>query len=302
MQRVDRLDVVRRRKAARGLHDLQASLEAAVGKPALDFAEGAVSDARGIGLDHRRVGARQLADHGTRIEAGDDTAIGAAFSHPLGGDGSDAALVIWIEKAPQEANGDTGHLLVEKSVHGRRDLMLVERDYRPPRRVDALGDAADQRARDDRIEMAVGERMDAVGAIVFRPSLLAPLDLQQVLEAARDDEAGFLATPREKRVKHGRRAVAEHLHLGEAVGRRDAASLERRFYGGEEAAGNIVGRGRRLADAEVAALIDEEGVGEGAPDIEVAERLFRLSGAGQRIAPFTHGRSDQRLAERLSPA
>ena len=179
--------------------------------------------------------------------------------------------------------------------------MLVERNHRASRGVDAFRDTADQRARHERIEMAVGQRMDAVGAIVFRPSLLAPLDLQQVLEAARNDEAGFLATPREQGVEHGRRAVAEDLHLGEAVGRGDAASFKRGFHRGEEAPRDIVGRGRRLADAEISTFVDEERVGEGAPDIEVAERLFRLSGAGQRICPVYAWPLEQRLAKNLSP-
>src|ERR1041385_89644 len=105
----------------------------------------------------------------------------------------------------------------------------------------------------------MGQGMDAIGAIVFGPALLASFDLQQVFETARDQQPGSLAAAREKSIEDGGRAVAEHLHFGEALGVGDAAPIERRFDRGEEAAGNVLGSGGGLADAEVSSLIDEEG-------------------------------------------
>ena len=207
-----------------------------------------------------------------------------------------------IDVGEDRHDADRVDLVGDQLLGGRHDLMLVERQDDVAELVDALGDAMGAAARHQRIGMVMGHGMQPVGIGIVGPGLQAAAHQDHVLEALGGDQAEPAAGARQQRVEHAGAGIEHHVDAGEQVFQRDAPGIGGILGRGEEALGLVLRRGRRLADLEVAVLIDKDRVGHGAAGVDADDdwlastvRSGWLTVAFQDVAQVTEPRFRRRL-------
>jgi hypothetical protein len=171
-------------------------------------------------------------------------------SEHLGGQLGHAPLVLGVEKAPQQADGDGFAVEVAER---RSQRLLVQR---PQYAVGpgALGHGHAQLGSDDRSWVADAQ------PVQLGPGLAA--QLLEVREALRGEQRRARHTALEQRVRAHGHAVHEPLDVsGGGIGGRQGL-----LDGGHHALGLVVGRAGRLAGDEPIAR-QQGGVGEGAANV-----------------------------------
>ena len=122
-----------------------------------------------------------------------------------------------VDERPQQRHRDRLDAVGEQAVDRGDHLVLLERDDHVAVAVDALGDAADQRARHDRVGFAQPRGVDEV-ALGEPGDLRVDLaDDDRVLVAPGRDQAGARAGAGQHRVGRLRRAVHEQVGRGEQL-------------------------------------------------------------------------------------
>ena len=186
----------------------------------------------------------------------------------LAADLGDALLVHRIDVREDRHDADRFDLVGDQLFGGGRDLMLVERQHDVAELVDALGDAMGAAARHQRIGMMMGHRMQPVGIGIVGPGLQAAAHQDHVLEALGGDQAEPAPGARQQRVEHAGAGIEHDVDAGKELFERDAPGVGRVLGRGQKALGLVLRRGRRLADLEVAVLIDKDRVGHGAAGVD----------------------------------
>ena len=175
-----------------------------------------------------------------------------------------AQLVGRVDDRPEQAHGDG--LNPDLGHPGRRllDRPLVEWAQDPPLGVDPLGELKGQLAGDVAVLVAL--------APVERPVASTFPDQQHVAVPERRQQGSLGGAAGEDRIGRPRRAVDQHLDLGEQLG---AIHLQRR--GGllkdlEDADDRIGGRGRSLEDPYLALALQRQ-IGKRPSGVDCAAHL-----------------------------
>jgi hypothetical protein len=185
------------------------------------------------------------------------------FAHDL----LDAPLVRVVDEGPQQRDGDRLDVLGQELVDGRGDVALVERHEHLALAVDALGDAPDEPARDDRLGLAQpgGAHEVALGQAGHLREDLA--DEDRVLVAAGGDEASARAGARDHRVGRLRRAVDEQVGATQQLRSLQVALLGVQSHRLQHAVLQRPGRREGLGHGAPAVLVGDDAVGERAADV-----------------------------------
>ena len=228
-----------------------------------------------IGVHHRRHRALVLAQHRRELGRDGDVDFGMvardAVAHP--------ALVVAVEERPQEADRDRARAVGDQRVDRPCRLVVVHRDDHVAGAVEALGDAPDHPAVDDRRLRLVEMRLVDHLALGLAGDLLHHLaDGDRVLMPLGGDQPGGDALALDHRVGRDGAAVDQMTAVGEQPGRVGPQRLRGDADGIEHALGRIVPRARRLGGGDDATVrVEHRAVGERASDVDADIVVHRLS-------------------------
>ena len=212
---------------------------------------------RDEGVQHRGVHPLVLADARVDVAGEADEEVGVE----LGDDLARAPLVVGVAEGPEEADGDRlDALLLDQPADLAADVVLAQLDQHLAGFVDPLVDLGDVALADDvgRPRLLLQVELDLADAAV---------DVDRLLEAAGGEQADPAALALGDRVGDDRGAVDEpgavahqRLDLDPELG---GGVADRRG----DALG-VVGRGRqRLGPDQIARVVGDDDVGEGAADV-----------------------------------
>ena len=239
--------------AAAALHEEEGGGHALLPQARLDALQVASHHGPDAGVDYGGAGAEVLAEVRGDL-GGKGNGVGG---EDLPQDLPHSLLVRRVEVGMEEADGYRLHPLRLQLAGDPAHCGLVQRLHHPAAPVEALGNAAAPVARNQ------GGRLAEVDVVEGGADLA--LDLQHVAEPGGGDEAGGCELALDDGVgghgggvHHVAQAGGVHPGLGEDAG-----------GGAQEASGGIVGGGRDLGDAHLAAgLVDQYGVGECPADVD----------------------------------
>ena len=224
---------------------------------------------------------RAAAQNGVGVFGGDDLA------HLL--------LVGGVHERPGEADGDGPHPLADQVIHRGQHVVGAQRHQHPAEAVDPLADPDPQRAGHQVVGAAGPGAVDLhLQGHPVGPGP-GPGHVDGVLLAGGGDQPHPGAGALDQGVGAHRGGVLDHIGGGEGVGRVAAEPAGGLADGREHAVGQVGVGGGRLAHG-LAAAQGHEGVGEGAPDVDVEQvragrrRVIRGHQAGCRWRSRGRGR------------
>ena len=250
--------------AAGRIEYVERSAEAAVAQQVFDPVQ-IIGDFRcEIGVEHGRSRALVFADDRRDLAGQTDKGVRRHFAN----DGADALFVRGIAERPEQHHRESLRAGVDQFADRAAHALFVERNEHATGLIDALAHLAHQAAGHDRI---------GVTASAVAPEMLdrnagsephQPLQRQRVAEAARGDEAGGRAGALDQCVGGLRGAVAEGGDLAEKLFGAEPLRFGRDGDRVEHAFFQFAGCGGRLGGRNIAALIHQHQIGEGAADID----------------------------------
>ena len=184
---------------------------------------------------------------------------------------ADPPLVAGVAERPEETDRDRVAPGVDKRADRLLGFHLVQRDDDFAEAVDALGHAADQALRHDRVRLLALGEMNDFGDVARGHAARATHDVDCVFVPLGRDQPDLRALPLDQRVGADGRAVGENRDaLAERVERQVEAlgcdPHRRKHPVGE------VPRGRGgLGGGDVAGAVENDAVGEGAADVDTHE-------------------------------
>ena len=200
---------LRGQHAARGLHDVQRHVDAAVGQLLLEVEQVVTHDRAGVGLDHGGRGALVLAPLLRRlVREGDREVLAELLAEDL----ARAQLVLGVLVAEEERDGDRAVAAVLGALRRGAHRALVEGGQLAAVVLQAPGDADDVLALDERLRLAVLR--------VVQLEAGAAGDVVAVLHAVGGEQQHVDAASLEEGVQPLGRPVDDEVDLGEVVDER----------------------------------------------------------------------------------
>ena len=255
-----------RHDAALGGHQQDGRLQARLAEPLLQAAQVARDRRPEVRVQRRRHAALVLAQHGRDVGRRGHEHVGERGAQSRG----QAALVLGVEEAPQQADGDGVDARLAHLLDGEGDLVVGQLDDHTALVVDALAHAEDEPALDQR---RVGHRqaVEVRDLALAEPGALLDdlADRERVLVADRRQVRGRRAVALDHRVRGHGRPVDEALGAGQHDGGVDAEPLGRRVHGAQDAPGQVLALRRRLRRDDAVALdVVDHAVRERAADVD----------------------------------
>ena len=272
-------------RAAERLAEVDATLEAGIGQPAVELlhvARDRLAD-EGVqaGGDHALV----LADH--RIQLGRDAQeqVRECLAHDLPG----ARLVGGVEERPEVTDGERlDALVLDQPAHALDHLLLVERHDDIAVDVDALVDLGDQAARHELRHRRLHERVDRRDARRAR-------DPERVAEPLGHQQAGAPALHLGDRVRDHGRADRQQVGLAQQLAALGPGRLGEPLERVHDPVDVRARRGRGLAPDHGPVRGHADRVGERPAYVDPDELRLHLLPRGQmRRIPVGGGRSAAR--------
>ena len=215
------------------------------------------------GVDRGGQHPRVLADPRQHVRGRRHVEVGRLLGDDLG----QPALVLGMLGAPEKADRDRfDSLLVEQLADRAAGGVLVERADDAALVVDALANLADIDRVDDRVLLLQASPVFE-GRLVEAEALHPAHRHRRVAEALGDQHAGLRPAALEQAVGGDRGAVGEEADAADELGPIEAGVGGGEVEGGEHPVDQVAGGGRGLVAADLAGVVEHDGVGEGAADI-----------------------------------
>ncbi len=187
--------------------------------------------------------------------------------HHLAHDLRRAPLVALIENRPNERDRDRLDAFLDEEPAGGAHVVFVQRRLDRSVRDHPLAHAFAQIARHQH------DRRRVFGIVAVAVLLVAEPDLDRILMAGGADQAGLAAFVLDQRVEPDGRAVDAEVGIRDDLGGAFIEIVGDQFHALFDRAGGIGRRRQRLVQANVAGLVGQDQVGEGAAGID-AEAIF----------------------------
>src|SRR5579864_5486217 len=231
-----------------------------------------------IGVDRYRGGALILAPFRHQIgRAGHEH-----VRHPLAYHRPHAALMLGIEKRPEEADGDRLDALGDEPLDRSTGLRLVQGHHHLAEAIDSLGDTRDQPFRHDRVGLlALGEMHD-LAHVAPTDAARSPHDVDDVAMPLGGDEAELGAALLHDGIGADRGPVRKYGDVAVELLRSDAQLRRRRADRIDHALGEIARRRGRLRRGDGAAVVDHHAIRESAADIDANKIRGHARSASQK--------------------
>ena len=156
----------------------------------------------GVRLDHSRVAARDFAHDRSYFAGEDDGYFLALLSDDLPRDFAGLRLVHRIRERIEKEDGEGLNAFREKLANTALHLAFVHRDHGLAEHVDALGYAARQAARHERLAVLAVLHVADFRPLVSNEGLRTPALDDDVLEPTGHNQPGLQATEVDQRVEH----------------------------------------------------------------------------------------------------
>ncbi len=247
--------LVDREDAPRRVHHRDRALVARGVQPLAHPVEVAVHRRRQVRVEDRRRGALVLAQHrGELARGGDEPAV----AEPL----LELPLVLGVQERPEEGHRDRLHPLLAEPLAEPVEPLEVQRHDDGAVAVDALVDADDAGALDDRLGLREVRDVDDLRLRQAGDLLHGAADQDRILVSARRDQGRLGAGARDQQVRGDGRSVREQDRAREQLLERQVESSRSLRDRGEHA---LLERGRgrgRLRARDRAAVVEHDAVRE----------------------------------------
>ena len=255
-----------RHDTARRLHDQQRLLVATLARRVVEPLHVPRCRRPDVAVDRSRCRSLVLARLRDQLVRTTDEQVGRQLPHDL----LHAALVVAVDEAPEEADGDPFDAFSDELRDRPARLLLVERQEDVPRPVDALRNLLDQLGRNDRIGLAVPRDVEQ---LLDREARGAPIRAhhdQRIAVTSGRDQPRLGPAHLHEHVRPDGCPVQEQLDLAEHLRRAETALGRRRGDRVEESLGEVLWRGRNLRKRDRASVVNEHAVGERSTDVDTA--------------------------------
>ena len=223
---------------------------------------------RGVGLDDRRVGPRDLPRRRGHLVGDFEHDLAADLRHHLAADFRRQILMDRVDEGLQEDDRDGFHFLVDEQLPGPLpNFVLVEGNHRGAEHIDSLGHAPGQLAGDEGNPMLAILHMGDFGPLRPDEGLGAPTLGNNVLEASGDDDARLITAHIDDGIEHRGAGIDGGLDRFTEIPAlllRDPHIFEGFPEGFHIADAFVLGRSRGFADHTAALFIHNDHIGHGA--------------------------------------
>ena len=253
----------RRDGAAVALHDEQRSGQAVGPERRLERPEVGAEARSDLGAHDRRGAPGELPDAGADLAGQAHEQVGGGlvdeFAEPL--------LVGGVAEGPQQRDGDGLDALGDEGVDGGAGRSFVERDDDVAVPVEPLRDLEGEALGDQRVGLGLPHDVLEILGRAPEVSAFDVHDEDRVAVPGGGEEADPRDVAGDEGVERRRRPVREVVHVGEHRLERLAAFLRERSQDVEDTCGVVGGRRGDLGREDAARVVDQDRVGEGAPDV-----------------------------------